>query len=77
VKEELPGEFNDMLNERAVPIFLFGGFVIAMAGFAILIYTAYYMPFSVSIQQGAGCGIILGIFIAIIGGILSIRARSP
>jgi hypothetical protein len=68
------GELDPVRGERAVPILLFGGFVVTMIGFALLLYTAYYMPFSISIQQGAGYAIILGISVAIIGGVLSIRA---
>jgi len=65
-----------MLDERVVPSLLFGGFVVTMIGFAVLLYTAYYMSFSISIQQGAGYAIILGIFIAIIGGVLSIKTKT-
>ena len=74
-REELLGEFNDMLGERVVPILLFGGFVVCMTGFAALLYAAYYLQSGISIQQGAGYAILLGIFIIIIGGVLS-RARS-
>ena len=59
--------------KTAVPILLFGGFIVTMIGFAVLLYSAYYLPFGISIQQGAGYAIILGICIAIIGGVLSVR----
>ena len=65
-----------MLDERVVPSLLFGGFLVTMIGFAVLLYTAYSMPFSISIQQGAGYAIILGIVIAIIGGVLSIGTKT-
>jgi hypothetical protein len=57
---------------KAVPVLLLGGFLVSMAGFAALIYTAYYMPFSVTVQQGAGCVIVLGIGLAIVGSLLGL-----
>ena len=51
---------------------MLGGFAVSMAGFAVLIYTAYYMPFGVSVQQGAGCVIVFGIGLAIVGSLLGL-----